>query len=107
MLHQVDDAWRMRIQCRFGPAVNAWIETVADREAQQADQWGLTLEAPFGHGSTSRVRACRRGDGTPAVLKVSPDDALVAAEADALTLWAGSGVTPALLARAPDALLLE
>ena len=103
----MDDAWRTRIRRRFGPAATAWIEALPEREAQLARQWGLTLEAPFAHGSTAHVRACRRADGTPAVLKTSPDTQLVAAEADALALWQGGGVTPALLACAPDALLLE
>jgi len=85
---------------RDGPA---WIDALPERRRQLAAAWGLTLEAPF----TSRVVACRRSDGTPAVLKLSPDTRLVAAEADALALWAGAGVTPAVLERADDALLLE
>jgi streptomycin 6-kinase len=48
-----------------------------------------------------------REDGTPAVLKLSPDPQIVAQEAAALTSWAGTAVAPALLARAPDALLIE
>ena len=58
--------------------------TTPAREAQLAREWGLTLEAPYPTGSTSRVLACRRADGTPAVLKLSRDQAAVATEADAL-----------------------
>jgi len=77
------------------------------RERQLARQWGLTLGPRYPHGASSRVRAVRRADGTPAVLKLAPDEEAAAAEADALAVWQGGGVTPALLARAPDALLLE
>jgi streptomycin 6-kinase len=103
----VNDAWRERLQLRFGPGVLAWVAALPDRQDQLARQWGLVLGEPYPDGATSRVLACRRGDGTQAVLKLSPDPGIVAAEAGALTLWEGTGVTPALLARAPDALLLE
>jgi len=91
------------IRPRSGPDAATWTDALPRRRAQLAAAWDLTLEAPY----TSRVIACRRADGTPAVLKLSPDAHLIAAEADALALWAGTGVTPALLERADDALLLE
>jgi streptomycin 6-kinase len=103
----VEDAWRARIEGRFGPRVGVWVDTLPDRCAQLAREWRLTLGAPFDHGSTSRVLAVRRADGTPAVLKLSPDPEIVAAEAAALRAWAGAGVTPALLDATDEALLLE
>lgn len=103
----MDDDWRARIEARFGPGVHAWVEALPVRCAQLARQWGLTLGEAYPHGSTARVIAVRRADGTPAVLKLSPDADIVDAEAAALAAWDGTAVTPVLLARAPDALLLE
>jgi streptomycin 6-kinase len=102
-----DDAWRARIEARFGPGVGGWVQALPARADQLARQWHLTLGDPFPHGSTSRVLTVCREDGTLAVLKLSPDPQIVAQEAAALTSWAGTAVAPALLARAPDALLIE
>jgi streptomycin 6-kinase len=107
MLVTMDDAWRARIEARFGSGVGAWVDALPQRCEQLARLWRLTLGEPFPHGSTSRVLAVRREDGTPAVLKISPDAQIVAAEAAALTAWEGTSVTPSLLARTSDALLLE
>jgi streptomycin 6-kinase len=53
------------------------------------------------------VIACRTADGAPAVLKLSPDPAILAAEAIALRAWGPGGRAPRLLREAPGALLLE
>jgi streptomycin 6-kinase len=99
--------WRERIVRRFGPGVAPWIEALPARAAALAGAWGLELGAPFATGSTSRVIACRDASGAPAVLKLAPEPALIAAEAAALDAWADTGRVPRVLARTGDALLLE
>ncbi len=99
----VESAWRERLVARFGPGVLGWLTTLPDRVSALAAAWELRLGGPFATGGTSRVLAVTRADGSAAVLKLSPDPALIAQEALALDAWAA----PRILERAPDALLLE
>ncbi|MGZ3145105.1 aminoglycoside phosphotransferase family protein [Lentzea chajnantorensis] len=77
--------------------------------AHLATRWNLTLGPPFDGGSSATVVRCRWSDGTPAVLKVSEDRSLIAAQAAALALFAPSGKVPAVLAADEEAgaLVLE
>jgi streptomycin 6-kinase len=62
-----------------------------------------------GRGNTSLVVRCRRADGRPAVLKLTPDTKLAGAEASALRSWGSSGRVPLVWGydAALGALLLE
>ena len=62
-----------------------------------------------GRGNTSLVVRCRRADGRPAVLKLTPDTALGGEEATALRSWESSGRVPLVWGydAALGALLLE
>ena len=72
-------------------------------------RWQLDLGAPAGSGNTSLVLRCRRADGRPAMLKVTPEVAIAATEAFALCAWAPSGRVPAVWGADPGlgALLIE
>jgi streptomycin 6-kinase len=105
----VTDRARKRLIARFGPGVEAWWERLPDLLARLAELWRLDVGEPVGRGNTSFVIRCRRADGRAAVLKVTPEPALAAAEADALRRWAPTGRVPALWEAdaAAGALLLE
>jgi streptomycin 6-kinase len=83
---------------RFGPGAEAWLAEVPALAARLASRWGVVLGELFASGASSLVLRCRWRDGTPAVLKLSPDRALVAAQAEMLRVFAPSGRVPALLA---------
>jgi streptomycin 6-kinase len=57
----------------------------------------------FAGGASSVVLRCEWPDGRPAVLKLSPDLALMAEQAEVLRLFAPSGRVPAVLAADSDA----
>jgi len=86
-----------------------WWPGLPERLDRLAAGWALRIGEPVGRGNTSLVLWCRRADGARAVLKLSPDPALAAAEADALRAWAASGLVPAVWEFDPGAgaLLLE
>jgi streptomycin 6-kinase len=69
----------------------------------------LEVLVPIGRGNNSLVLRCRRTGGRLAMLKLSPDTEIAAAEASALQTWASSGGVPAVWAydAAAGALLLE
>lgn len=87
-----------RLAGRFGPAAEAWIGEVPALAARLASRWGLVLGEPFGSGASAIVLRCRWPDGSPAVLKLSPDRALVARQGEMLRVFAASGRVPAVLA---------
>ena len=64
---------------------------------------------PVGRGNTSLVIRCRRADGRNAILKLTPDPDISAAEASALRSWESSGRVPLVWGHdaALGALLLE
>jgi streptomycin 6-kinase len=63
----------------------------------------------FQSGASSVVLRCLWPDGTPAVLKLSPDRALLIKQVEMLGLFAPSGSVPAVLAADPEtgAMVLE
>jgi hypothetical protein len=71
-----------RLVDRFGPGVERWLDEVPALAARVASQWGIVLGELFASGASSVVMRCRWGDGRPAVLKLSPDRALLATPAD-------------------------
>src|SRR3954453_7051938 len=83
---------------RFGPGTETWLAEVPALAARLASRWGVVLGELFASGASSLVLRCRWRDGTPAVLKLSPDRARVGAQAEMLRVFAPSGRVPAVLA---------
>jgi streptomycin 6-kinase len=77
--------------------------------AALAERWELVVDDAVGRGNTSLVVRCRRSDGRPAILKLTPDARLPAAEASALRRWECSRRVPLVWGHdaALGALLLE
>jgi streptomycin 6-kinase len=92
----VPAAARERLLLRFGPAAGEWCDALPPRVAGLARRWSLQPVDQLG-GGTSRVFVCRRDDGSRVYLKLTPDPAVAAQEAEALRLWDGCGRTPRLL----------
>lgn len=87
-----------RLVRRFGPRVSGWCADAPDLIARLASQWGLSLGESLPDGASSIALRCRLPDGTPAVLKVSPDRALMAEQVHMLGWFASSGRVPSVLA---------
>ncbi|MFJ1764752.1 aminoglycoside phosphotransferase family protein [Amycolatopsis sp. NPDC088138] len=87
-----------RLVDRFGPGAAGWLAEVPALASRLASRWGLVLGEVFASGASSVVMRCRWRDGTPAVLKLSPDRALLTEQVDMLRVFAASGRVPALLA---------
>lgn len=103
----VPPAARERLLVRFGPAAGPWCDALPEQVAAFARRWSLRPAEQLG-GGTSRVVVCRDDGGRRVYLKLTPDPAVAAQEAEALRLWHASGCTPRLLAADPErgALLL-
>jgi streptomycin 6-kinase len=103
------DATRGRLLVRFGARVEPWWERLPGAIAELAARWELVVGEAVGRGNTSLVVRCRRADGRPAVLKLTPDAELGATEASALRRWESSGRVPLVWGHdaALGALLLE
>ncbi|GAA3030963.1 aminoglycoside phosphotransferase family protein [Actinokineospora globicatena] len=76
---------------RFGVGAGVWLAGLGAR-------WGLEVGEVFASGGSSVVLRCRWGDGRRAVLKVSPDRALLGRQAEMLRVFGASGRVPAVLA---------
>ncbi|MFK0187603.1 aminoglycoside phosphotransferase family protein [Streptomyces rubiginosohelvolus] len=92
-----------RLVPRFGPQVAAWCVDTPDLIARLASRWGLALGGPLPDGASSVALRCRWPDGTPAVLKISPERDLMAEQARILGWFADSGRVPAVLAADEEA----
>jgi streptomycin 6-kinase len=92
-----------RLVARFGPEVHAWLAAVPTLAAHLASRWGLVLGEPFDSGASSLVMRCQWPDGTPAVLKLSPDRALLTKQVEMLRVFAPSGRVPAVLSTDAEA----
>ncbi len=103
------DATRGRLLARFGARVEPWWERLPGVLAELAERWKLVVGDAVGRGNTSLVVRCRREDGRPAVLKLTPEVELGVAEASALRSWESSGRVPLVYDSdaASGALLLE
>src|SRR5438309_10166064 len=80
-------ATRDRLFVRFGARVTPWWGQLPEVLAELAERWQLVVCAPFGSGNTTLVVRCRCAAGRRAVLKLTPDAELGAAEAWALRIW--------------------
>ncbi|WP_285761908.1 aminoglycoside phosphotransferase family protein [Nocardiopsis ansamitocini] len=90
----IDSGQRDRIVRRFGAGALNWLEGLPARAQELADDWELTLLGAAPHGQTSVVVRCRQSDGSAAILKLSPDPALIAMEGRTLGLWAPTRRVP-------------
>ena len=104
-----DEKQRQRLVRRFGAGVEQWLSGVPATAEAIAEEWDLVIEGAAPHGRTSLVLLCKRADGTPAVVKITPDTRLVSSEAATLRQWAGTGRVPRVLGLDParGALLME
>jgi streptomycin 6-kinase len=105
---ELGDRLRHRLERRFGPSVATWLDDLPQVLAALGERWGAVLDSTIERGSMSVVLRCRTADGSPAVLKVSPDRERIAHEAAALGCWRTPQV-PRVLAvdTAAGALLVE
>ncbi|MUL40026.1 phosphotransferase [Streptomonospora sp. PA3] len=92
----VDEKQKQRLIRRFGTGAVDWLAGLPALVAELAERWNLAVEGPAPHGRTSVVLFCRRADGTPAILKVSPDAGLGTSEARVLRLWQDTRRVPAV-----------
>jgi streptomycin 6-kinase len=86
-----------RLVGRFGPEAEGWLAEIPTLAAWLASRWGLVLGELFAGGASSVVMRCQWPDGTPAVLKLSPDRALLANQVEMRRVFASSGQVPAVL----------
>lgn len=98
-----------RLTRRFGPGVADWCAGIPALARSLASRWAFSPGDPFPGGNSSVAVRGTRSDGSPAVLKLSPDLPVVAEQAETLRLFAPSGRVPAVLAAdlAAGAILLE
>ncbi|MFE7189425.1 aminoglycoside phosphotransferase family protein [Kitasatospora sp. NPDC057541] len=88
-LATVPEEVRARLTVRFGPGAEVWCEGLPALVDALAARWGLTVLAAGG-GGTARVFRCDRlADGAAVWLKLTPDPAVAAQEATALSAWRG------------------
>jgi streptomycin 6-kinase len=87
-----------RLTQRFGPGVASWCAGIPGLARSFALRWALSLDRPFPVGNSSVAFRCTRSDGSGAVLKLSPDLAVVAEQVATLRLFGASGRVPAVLA---------
>ena len=73
----LDDEVRDRLGRRYGIEIDSWLEGVPPLLSDLAERWQLAQLALVRRGTVSLVVSCRRSDGRPAVLKVSPDVARI------------------------------
>ncbi|WP_199746267.1 MULTISPECIES: aminoglycoside phosphotransferase family protein [unclassified Amycolatopsis] len=92
-----------RLVGRFGSAAEGWVAGVPALAERLASRWGFVPGEIFDSGASSVVLRCRWTDGTPAVLKLSPDGALLTKQLQMLRVFAPTGRVPAVLAADADA----
>lgn len=92
-----------RLVSRFGADADGWLAGVPALASSLAARWDFELGELFESGASSVVLRCRWSDGTPAVLKLSPDGALLTKQLEMLRVFAPSGRVPAVLAADADA----
>jgi streptomycin 6-kinase len=87
-----------RLVRRFGPEAEGWLAEVPLVAERLAARWGLVLGELFASGASSVVLRCQWPDGTPAVLKLSPDWTLLTKQVEMLRVFAPSDRVPAVVA---------
>jgi len=103
---QPAESLQVRLVRRFGDEIMDWVAAAPGEAIRLAGEWGLTLGDTIPHGSTSLTVACTTAAGRAAVLKLSPQTAVLAEQNRVLRAWAPGGHVPEVLAAAPGALLL-
>ena len=93
----VDAAARRRLMERFGPRAVGWCGELPALVERLGRRWSFEIVRPVSNGNTACLFVCERRGGEAAVLKLSPDRALMAAEASALAAWSASGRVPEVL----------
>ena len=84
-----------------------WLDAIPERLETQCREWGLSVDGTVMHGSNALVVPVRRGEES-LILRLAPPGDDVAAEADALRLWAGRGTVRLFAVDAENrAMLLE
>lgn len=108
MAELLDQAARHRLTDRFGPDVRTWFDELPRLVDDLCQRWDITIGATM-PGSTGLTMRCRRGDGSAAVLKLTPEPLIAAEEAAALRAWSASSRVVRLLDEddVHGALLLE
>ncbi|WP_171164238.1 aminoglycoside phosphotransferase family protein [Streptomyces sp. I05A-00742] len=76
---------------REGDAGRAWITQLPGMVEELLGRWRCVQDGPATHGQVGLVVPVRRGDGTPAVLKVSFPHPGNVHEPDAFAVWEGRG----------------
>jgi streptomycin 6-kinase len=104
-LHEITQ----RLTRRFGPGIAGWCAGMPALIRAMTEEWALEPGELFPAGSSSVAIRCTRSDGSPAVLKLSPDFTVVAEQVETLRLFAAGGRVPAVLAEnvGTGAVLLE
>ncbi|PZF81830.1 aminoglycoside phosphotransferase family protein [Jiangella anatolica] len=87
-------------------AGRAWLAELPRLLAHVLQTWELRPDGPAGNGMAALVQPVVRADGTPAVLRLQPDNEESAAAVIGLRTWSGDGVVR-LLAHDGGAMLLE
>ncbi|WAL99550.1 phosphotransferase [Streptomyces sp. Je 1-369] len=82
----------------FGPEAEDWLTEVPNLAARLAVRWGFQVGELFASGAASVVWRCQWPDGTPTVLKLGPDRALLTEQVEMLRVCAPSGRVPTVLA---------
>ncbi|QNP69860.1 kinase [Streptomyces roseirectus] len=91
-----------------GTAASAWLEGLPSAVERGVAACGVTVErVQVPGGRSSLVVLVRRGDGSPAVLKIAPERFRPAAELAALVHWGGLGAVQVLAGAGDGVLLLE
>lgn len=75
----------------WGDAARAWVDAAPGVRDRLLDAWDLTPDGRATHGAVAWIVPVRRADGTPAVLKLQPQDDETVGEPTALEAWAGDG----------------
>jgi streptomycin 6-kinase len=83
----LDGELRLRLCRRFGQRVEPWLDALPEVLLGLAERWQIELGSLIQRGSFSVVIRCRTAEGRPAVLKISPDQTRIWAEAAALARW--------------------
>jgi streptomycin 6-kinase len=105
---ELGDELRRRLGRRFGTPIESWLDGLQPVLTALAERWEVILDSVIERGSMSVVLRCRTADGSPTLLKISPDRKRAAEEAAALTSWTTVHV-PRVLAvdEVAGALLIE
>lgn len=101
-IHQYIQQVEPQLVHRFGPSASEWCAQLPPLISELSTRWQLQIGTPFEAGASSLTLRCTTSDNTAAVLKLSPDTELMAAQVEMLQHLAPSGRVPAVLASEPS-----